>query len=152
MATNFEFYKDDLITLLINEVAIDKQGKMNWCNEVSCEKCIFFDSDDEKCRTGDIREFFNAEHIEPPKLTKRERAFCEMVGNKVIARDEDGVLNLFWDTVDIYKYKPCEGDGRWMKRTPHSNHITIDNKAFSFIKWSDEKPWSIEDLLKLEVE
>lgn len=149
MATNFEVYKDEIQKCLSeNNIAIKNNKPVKCVGD--CNSCIR-DSGIGICMDKPLFEWLYAEHIEQPKLTKRERAFCEIVGNKVIARDEDGELNLFWNTVDIYKYKPYGGNGRWLKKTPHSNHITIDNKAFSFIKWSDEKPWAIEDLLKLKV-
>ena len=41
-----------------------------------------------------------------------------------------------WDSV---------GYAIWMKTLP-------DTPQFEFIKWTDEEPWAVEDLLKLEVE
>lgn len=31
-------------------------------------------------------------------------------------------------------------------------YLCIDSACFPFIKWEDKRPWSIEELLKLEVE
>ena len=142
MATNFEFYKDDLSNVLaqregrciVMEVDdIMKRGFHRFCKGPDCGECW--------------REFFKylaEEHIEQPKLTKRERAFCEAVQTGWIARDKNGGLN--WSREAPFK----DGFQHWDIKSIENAYF-VTNKFFEFVKWEDEKPWSIEDLLKLDV-
>ena len=63
-------------------------------------------------------------------------------GFTFLARDEDGKLWAFMDEHigDIEKE-----DGMW---TCWNCYKSIDKKLFKFIKWKDEKPTSIEELMK----
>ena len=75
MATNFEFYKDEIseITREGQRLAI-VEGKLRGCIGVDCDDCYFGYGCMQK-----TFEWLYAEHIEQPNLTKRERAFCEAV-------------------------------------------------------------------------
>ena len=141
MATNFEFYNED-IQKIINSKEIrcvvgafaDKIGTETTCPD-GCYQCYI-----------NLFKFLCAEHIEQPKLTKRERAFCEIVQTGLIARDEDGGIHLFEKAGDPYK-----SDREWLMESEYGDYIRIKSDEFDFIRWEDENPWSIEDLLKLEV-
>lgn len=143
MATNFEFYENKIIDwigagncsgfLIAGIKGVDVK---EICAGHACHEC----------RTT-LAALLTQEHIESPKLTKRERAFCEAVPAGWIARDENGKLHLF-DLVS----EPYKQNRGWLKRSVSCNHIRLDGAEFRFIKWEDEKPWSVEDLLKLEVE
>ena len=84
-----------------------------------------------------------------PKLTKRERAFCELITDGYIARD--GEMALCW-----HECKPIKDmDFYEWSSTDCGNLINIeifDEIPFMFIQWEDDEPWAVEDLLKLEVE
>lgn len=143
MATNYEFYKDEILEITRTGLRIAMvEGKLRSCAGLGCDDCDFGCGCMEK-----TFEWLYAEHIEPPKLTKRERAFCEAVLAGLIARDENGNLHLF-DLVS----EPYKQNRGWLKRSVSCNHIRLKSDTFKFVKWEDEKPWSIEDLLKLEVE
>ena len=77
-----------------------------------------------------------------PKLTLEESAFCEIMGNGFIARDKSGYLYCSW-------LKPTKLSDRW---DFHANYRSLSSAYFPFIKWDDEEPWSIKDLLNLEVD
>ena len=152
MATNFEFYKDEILKIVNTPTRLAKvNGKPVTCAGTDCEECEFNKMSD-LCDISTIKWLY-AEHIEQPKLTKRERAFCEAVGKGWIARDLDNELSYFEEK----PVKLCK-EGYWVD----DDNIISDSmtyllpkvleKQFSIIKWEDEKPWSIEDLLKLEVE
>ena len=147
MATNFEFYKDQILEIAkIGSLAVCNDKPVS-CGEIQCTGCLF-KRDEYGCAQGrELFEWLYAEHIEKPKLTKRERAFCETLRAGWIARDENGKLHLF-DLVS----EPYKQNRTWFKRSVSCNHIRLNSDEFEFVKWSDEKPWSIEDLLKLEVE
>lgn len=68
---------------------------------------------------------------------------------KYIARDADEKLYAF----DLL---PSKKRNSWcIESALICNYCNISEnlfgKMFDFIKWEDEKPWSIEDLKKLEV-
>ena len=77
-------------------------------------------------------------------LTKQERAFCEAIKNDgcYIARNKSGRLAL-------HCLRPDKGRIAW---TNKSAWLPLNKDFFPFIIWEDDEPWSIEDLLKLEVE
>ena len=145
MATNFEFYKDDIQKCLSeNNIAIKNNKPVKCVGD--CNSCIR-DSGIGICMDKPLFEWLYAEHIEAPKLTKRERAFCEAVQTGWIAKDSS-------DVVCWYANPPIKGDGMWNETgvpVKTEMQIPIDFWFFDFIKWEDEKPWPVADLLKLEV-
>lgn len=142
MATNFEFYKDEILKCLSeNNIAIKNNKPVKCVGD--CNSCIR-DSGIGICTDKPLLEWLYAEHIEQPKLTKRERAFCEAAQTGWIARDRDGSMCWFPDDAVVQK-------GRIMWNA--EKYVCISHFKFQFlcIKWEDEKPWSVEDLLKLDV-
>lgn len=145
MATNFEVYKDELSNILAQREGrcivmeaddIIKRGFHRFCKGSDCGECW-----------RELFKYLAEEHIEQPKLTKRERAFCEAFQTGWVAKDSS-------DVVCWYANPPIKGDGMWNETgvpVKTEMQIPIDFWFFDFIKWEDEKPWSIEDLLKLEV-
>lgn len=76
MATNFEYYKDEILKISGSkmEIAIVNNRPVP-CEETNCDACDFRGF----CSEWNLVVWLYAEHIEQPKLTKRERAFCEAV-------------------------------------------------------------------------
>lgn len=146
MATNFEFYKDQILEIAKRGSLAVCNDKPVSCGEIQCTGCLF-KRDEYGCAQGrELFEWLYAEHIEQPKLTKRERAFCEAVQTGWIARDKNG--SLFW-----YGTMPgTKGNMIWVCCDPCSYQMFNMGSLFKFIVWEDEKPWAVEDLLKLEVE
>lgn len=145
--TNFEFYKDEIFRCLGEEnygVAIIN-NKPERC-EARCRSCIRQNIVGE-CVDKLLFEWLYAEHIEKPKLTKRERAFCEAVQTGWIARNSSE--KLFW-----YKGEPYKHQYKYWTCVDVGFRMGMDmfDLPFDFIKWEDEKPWAVEDLLKLEVQ
>lgn len=143
MATNFEFYlkkmKDSCKEKAVGLCYLMKYSE--YLNERG--GCIKTCAD---CIEGFL-EYLAQEHIEQPKLTKRERAFCEAFKTGWIAKDES-------DVVCWYANPPIKGDGMWIETgvpVKTEMQIPIDFWFFDFIKWSDEEPWAVADLLKLDV-
>lgn len=77
-----------------------------------------------------------------PKLTAKERAFCEISGHSYIARDKDG-------TICSYFCSPQKKKESWQAA---GSVCTLDCASFPFITWEDSEPWTLEHLLALEVE
>lgn len=95
-----------------------------------------------------LRQWAESEYIEKPVISQGDRAFLEYLKEeyKYIARDKNG--ELF-----IYEEKPRKLDDKLCWNC--SNDLFCLNPRFSvqfpMVKWSDEEPWLIEDLNKLEV-
>ncbi len=144
MATNFEFYKDKILEIANKDDDFGvMNGEVRGCCASKCDKCLFYICDG-LCSSVSKIQWLYAEHIEQPKLTKRERAFCDYVGYGYIARDEFD-KKCYW-----FADKPIKSGGEWCSDGAFMwvlNNVT----PFDFVKWEDEKPWSVEDLLKLDV-
>ena len=146
--TNFEYYKKEILEITNKgyDVAVINN------KPVSCESLEYCTECQLKNHRGcylNLTKWFCAEHIEQPKLTKKERHFCELVETGWIARDVDESLYYFEE-------EPARDKKRkvW-DEVPFSKVIEIDqfdDCDFDFITCEDREPWSIEDLLKLEVE
>ena len=141
MPTNFEFQKDDILKITSKNKRVAIKGeKIVECYDLgSCAQCYFHGG----CEKNHFQWLYE-EHIEAPKLTKRERAFCEAVQTGWIARDEDGKIH--W-----YETEPENDEEEWLcdgLRFIDFTHFRL----FDFIKWEDEKPWAVSSLLELEVQ
>lgn len=62
---------------------------------------------------------------------------------KWIARDRNG--GLF-----VYRDKPSKGTTAWVSTLGYT-FLDLFNRLFQMVRWEDEEPWKIEDLLKLDV-
>lgn len=82
---------------------------------------------------------------EEPTITEDEKAILRnLPGNyEWIARDESGVLYIYQD-------KPEKNSFAWAVRFG-SRCLSLFDHLFKMVKWEDEEPWKIEDLLKLDV-
>lgn len=141
--TNFEYYKDTIIEITNKRsmVAVVHNEPV-LCKEIeSCTECQLNNGD---CHLNLI-EWFCEEHKEQPKLTKKERQFCELVETGWIARDVD-------DRLYHHKHLPHKSKNLWCHENYPRYNMNYYFLKFPFITWEDEEPWSIEDLLKLEVE
>lgn len=79
------------------------------------------------------------------KLSDEEKVILKNTDKrfKWIARDKDG--NLF-----IYDNKPIKRESSWISEIIFNWFgMWIFNHLFQFIKWEDEEPYLIEDLLKM---
>lgn len=144
---NFEKFEKEIMEIVKKGYNIAIQnGLPIRCEDIRCVKCDC--SGTEKCRE-EKQKWMECEYKERPKLTKQERKFCELFEGKDVwfAMDKDCQFCI------VYTEKPIKRDFQW---TGH--HIQTINlrdfigAKFDFIKWEDEEPWSIEELLKLKVE
>lgn len=145
MATNFEFYKDQILEIAKRGSLAVCNDKPVSCGEIQCTGCLF-KRDEYGCAQGrELFEWLYAEHVDQPKLTKRERAFCEAVQTGWIARDCDMTLCYF-------ECKPIFIKDSW---NAEGHYVYLEalglNDEFMFIKDTDAECWSIENLLKLDV-
>ena len=127
-----------------SSIAVAKEsGCIVPCSETSCIDCLFCDDD---CK-GKTKEWAESEYIEKLVISKRDIAFLEYIKEeyKFIARNSDG--GLF-----VYKTQPKKAETycNWFGYGFSNLHVRFD-VDFPMVKWSDEEPWLIEDLKKLEV-
>ena len=148
--TNFEFYKDKILEIgSIGEIALMSDGKVIECLNSKCNTCEFDKGDCLEAKT----KWLYKEHVEKPKpakLTKKERKFCEFLETGYIARDENGNLGYYDRKPGKSSHDNCWTSGFGWSRIDNCELIYDVN--FDFIKWEDTEPWSVEELLKLEVE
>ena len=83
------------------------------------------------------------ERNERPKLTNPERAILENLNKeyKYIARDRDNRLYL-------YSEKPKKYSIDVWASEESTFSLKIFNHCFKFVKWEDNEPYSIKELLK----
>lgn len=144
---NKEKYEKEIMNIACNGdsiAVIKKSGRIVSCNGTKCCLCLFHDSD---CSEEKIREWAESECTEKPVISKRDREFLGYIREeyKFVARDENG--KLF-----IYETQPRKGKTYWyLTYDRYSCLNRYYNVDFPMVKWSDEEPWLIEDLKKLEV-
>ena len=146
---NKEKYSKEIVEIACDgkRIAIDRQtGEFRSCYETPCRECLFHSSNTEQCKEK-VREWAEAEYVERPVISKRDRAFLEYLNGKIKYITRDGAGELY-----AYSAKPCKERGAWMPQTGEFFNLDFYFSAdFPMVKWSDEEPWLIEDLKKLEV-
>lgn len=123
-------------------------GEIRRCNEVSCAECLFCEShgadDCDKLK----KEWAESEYIEKPVISKRDRAFLDCLRDRWKYMARDNISNAVYVFTEI----PEKSEVGHFTCTGEARRISSDfNVAFPIVKWSNEVPWLIEDLKKLEV-
>ena len=97
----------------------------------------------------------NTEHVEEPALTRDEKYFLSHLNsNYYIARGDSGELFIYPKKpikTDFFSGMWSTTDGRWNKLTYFIPGYLKNDIYLDFIKFEDEGPWRIGDLLKLKV-
>ena len=153
--TNLEFYKEEIekINKEGHQVAVVDGKPMSCCKECdACDKCelhhrpAYIKQGCGVSRTMWLME----EHNEKFTISLSELSFLELLSNKFyIARDCSGMLY-------VYNGLPVKDGtfGVWRSAGYNSLHISksiFKHVKFDFIRYEDENPWSVGDLIKLEV-
>lgn len=87
---------------------------------------------------------------EEPTITSDEKVLLENIGKifKYIARNRDSTLFVYGDEPE----KEVEKLNMWIRRPDsYIANLAVYVHLFPMVKWEDEEPWLIEDLLKLPV-
>ena len=85
---------------------------------------------------------------EEPTITSDEKVLLENIGKifKYIARNRDSTLFVYGDEPE----KEVEKLNMWIRRPDsYIANLAVYIHLFPMVKWEDEEPWLIEDLLKL---
>lgn len=150
--TNFEYYKDEIMEIGLNNLAV-ANGKMLNCDKLDCPNCEFYTKDHSIDCYKTLTKWLYEEHVDipvKPTLTEREYMLCKLLTIGYIAKDKSGTL--WWYSDEPHKNESCEiwvysnMSDKGLKLTYYFQDVTFD-----FIKWEDEKPWNIKDLLQLEI-
>lgn len=98
------------------------------CNGINCVDCKL--------------EWFKQEHKEKIKLSKAEKVILGNIDKKYewLARDSD-------DELYIYEEKPKKATKSWSGTDYNETNIEVFNHLFKFIKFEDEEPYNIQELL-----
>lgn len=119
-------------------------GEIEACETMRCKNCMFYGLHN-SCREN-RRKWLESEYIEKPVISKKDRAFLEYLGKelKYIVRSESDNLMAFQNSAEKRE------DG-WVIGFGAIKSLQKLNIDLPMVKWSDEEPWLIEDLKKLEV-
>lgn len=143
---NREKYAEELLNVACasEKIAIDKRTmQITSCAWFECVHCLLNEGDD--CGAK-LAEWAESEYIEPAKISKKDRAFLDYLkGYKCVARDNDGKLYAYISIPKKLLACACWGADDDCKSLAR---LDID---FPMVKWSDDEPWKIDDLKKLEV-
>ena len=122
----------------------DPNAFSNCHSDISCKNCIFTSLKNGKNCLYNRFNWLLSEYKEPVKLTRFEqdvlKHLIEKTQYRFIVREKS-------DNIYIYKRKPKKGIGAWNSSTGMQN-LNVFINLFPFIKWEDEEPTSIEDVLK----
>lgn len=142
---NAEKYKKEILenSNVVSDFSMSKdKHAIKKCLGV-CEDCFFHDLGDH-CSNIKVK-WLLSEYKEPIKLSRLEHELLKFIDNegyKYIARDNCGGV-LF-----RYPKKPTKNIyGEWGKGGICSD-LRMFNDLFQFVKWEDEEPRSIKDILE----
>ena len=148
---NREKFAKEILDIACNgaTIAVTQENKVVCCGDINCSQCLFGKKDNYVYYCDDEKrmQWSESEYVEKPTITSREKNFLDLLLPKwkYIARDSNNELY-------IYNEKPERRDCDWYSNDGICRISTrFFGDMFNFIKWENEKPWSIEDLKKLEV-
>ncbi len=145
---NKEKYAKEIVELACNEsdIAVSKAtGNPIDCNIIKCDCCVFHKGGAYTCR-GALKKWAESEYIEKPVIDKKDRVFLEYLGEelKYIVRSKS-------DNLIAHQNNAEKREDGWVIDSGAIKPLQKLNIDFPMVKWSDDKPWLIEDLKKLEV-
>ena len=127
------FDNSDSLSCYLAQI-VTKKGDKNNCsrkNTTSCRQCL-------KLSLMDLLE----EYKEPVKLSTFEYEYLKVAKKEefnFIARDKNG-------TLVIYNIAPHKTDTLWCTASAKWDKVNFNN-LFNFVKWEDEEPWDIDEIL-----
>lgn len=144
---NFEKYKDEILEISKSGYfGVNKQNNnVCTCSKLHCDNCKFsyinFKFDYRSCIENKFKWLYE-EYKDPIKLTHDEYIILKNIDKKYkwIARDKDNNLCFF-------ESKPHKLNSFW-NNGEYIQCIIVFNHLFQFIKWEDEEPYNIQELLE----
>lgn len=146
---NAERFKEEILNIVNDDfsLAVNKNNPngVYKCGSFPCSDCMFSKLKDGKIRcTINKMNWLLSEYKEHVKLTRFEQDILKYILEKTQYRF---IVREKSDNIYIYKRKPKKGIGAWDSSTGMLN-LNIFINLFPFIKWEDEEPTSIKDVLK----
>ena len=146
---NFEYWEKEVKEIIRygEDVAIVDDKPVECCG-CDCNDCQLYNSNDGNC-TFNVLNWLYEEHIDKPKINKRTKSFFDSIETGWVARESNGELWIYtiYPIKCEYGWEPSEDDYCRFTKLDYYDFLTLD-----FIKWSDEKPWSVKDIRNLKVE
>lgn len=146
---NWQYHFGKLKDVWTAHAALDADtGEITMCELINCEKCLFAKMKNSVDCDDFVREWLLSPckpFKKKPRLTVEEYGFLKAVKTGYIVRDGS-------DRLYYCQKKPATGTSEWYYLEPLGRIIELNAEMFPIIKWEDKEPWSVEDLLELEVE
>lgn len=150
--TNFEYYKDEILKYLSEnnfaDMAVSWDGKILQCAECNCDNCVY-KGKGKFCNEDLIIKWLYEEYKErkePVTLTTFEKELL----NKALQENYHYIVRDADSDLYVFSNKPIKEKDRdyWNSDYDWERFSTfIHAGLFNFIKWEDEEPWKIEDIL-----
>lgn len=145
---NAEKYKKEILKIVEEgyyfAISKDRQNIVGRCDGIECKNCIF---DDDECAYNLSRmKWLLSEYKEPIKLTRLEFEILKWLdkeGYKYIVRDSSDNLEAH----DSTPKKVFSNYNGWISKNEFKT-LSPFNELFHFIKWEDEEPALIKQVLK----
>jgi hypothetical protein len=145
---NAEKYRDKLLKFIEKRDAGSftfskgKEGDFWQCGRRPCFECGMV-KERSNCSLARLK-WLLSEYKEPVKLTKFERDILEYAlkntDYRFITRDDE-------DKLYFYSVKPRKYNRYWQYLAQNQRRLLSDD-LFPFVKWEDDEPTSIEDVLE----
>lgn len=145
---NKEKYAKEIIEIACKYGAVNERtGELKGCSEIICEHCLFRKKGKSRCKEK-MKEWLEQECIEKPVISKMDRSFLDYLRVRWKYMARDNISNTVYAFTEI----PEKSKFGHFAYTGEARRISSDfNVVFPMVKWSDDSPWLIEDLKKLEV-
>lgn len=133
---NIEKYYDELLNQQEEPDCVCYYNK--YMMERSCAESLGCGS----CATLFLK-WLNEEYKKPITISADEKVILRNLPEeyKYITRDYNNMIS-------IHKEKPIKNGYAWVDKNLSATWLKPYNHLFHFIKWEDDKPYSIEELLK----
>ena len=147
--TNFEYYKDEIKKIADTGRFIALHNRtIVACRSIRCDDCEFkghlvsvFSSNCHKY----MLQWLCKERKRKQKLTTREYHILKAIGRGYLTKDQDG-------KICANVSKPKKYGVVWINSENRVTTMFWPKELFNFIKWEDNEPYSIEEMLTWEHE
>ena len=145
---NAEYYKEKLLKFAEKDIenGLNSKGELVDCDEVDCTDCQWnTESTDCEC---EMIKWLLAEHKEYPKVTEYQYIILKQLIKEYnwCARDKSDALYFFSGNHKPEKQR--QFGERWQPVDGIKYYLSECLDDFDFIKWTDEEPWNIQELLE----
>lgn len=142
---NKEKYAEQIVEIVCGccNFGVNKYtGRPVSCKYLYCSKCLLNEMNSRNCH-GSRREWAEAEYVERPVISKRDREFLDYLGKelKYIVRNKS-------DNLIVYQNSAGKYEDEWMIDSGAIKSLQKLNIDFPMV---NSEPWLIEDLKKLGV-